>query len=242
MGSSRLPGKVLRDLAGAPMLQRQLERIQRAARIDAIVVATSTDPADDAVASLVRSMGIDVARGPLDDVLERFAMVVREHRPDTVVRLTADCPLISPAVIDATIDAFVASGADYCSNTLHPTFPDGLDVEVVRAEVLLDVAARSTDGPEREHVTLGVYRHPERYQLADLRGDRDLSDLRWTVDTEDDLAFVSTVYDALFAADPCFDLDDVLALLDQRPGLSRTQGHGRRNAALDGLDKGAMHA
>ncbi|MDD2859396.1 MAG: glycosyltransferase family protein [Candidatus Nanopelagicales bacterium] len=242
MGSTRLPGKVLLPLAGAPMLQRQLERIQRASLIDTLVVATSTDPADDAIAALAAELGIDVVRGPLHDVLERFAIAIRAYGPDTVVRLTADCPLASPAVIDAAIARFAESGADYCSNTLHATYPDGLDVEVVRAEVLLEIAGVATDQPEREHVTLGVYRHPERYRLDELMGDRDLSDLRWTVDTPEDYAFVREIYDALHAQDPCFDLDDVLSLLERRPGLSRTQADGRRNAALDGLDKGAMDA
>ena len=181
-------------------------------------------------------------RGPLDDVLARYVMAVEQHEPDVVVRLTADCPLTSPAVIDAVIDQFAASDVDYCSNTLTPTFPDGLDAEVVRASVLVDVAGVTDDAAEREHVTLGVYRRPERYRLANHAGPVDLSSLRWTVDTPDDLAFVTSVYEALYLADPGFDLGDVLALIEREPGLSRTTADEVRNAALVGLDTGAMNA
>lgn len=240
MTSSRLPGKVLAPVLGEPMIARQIERLRRVTGMDGLVVATSTDSSDDALVGVVSALGIDVARGSLDDVLGRFMSVIDERQPDVVVRLTADCPLVSPAVADRVISTFVSSDADYVSNTLGPTYPDGLDVEVVRADALRWVAEHSTDPHEREHVTLGVYRRPERFALVNVEGEEDLSSLRWTVDNVADLAFVRTVYERLYPCDPDFELGSVLALLRAEPGLSRTSEDAARNAALDGLDTGAM--
>ena len=240
--STRLPGKVLMPLAGEPMILRQLERISRAQALDLVVVATSYDPADDALASAIVSAGYDLVRGSQDDVLGRFIRVIDEYQPDVVVRLTADCPLISPAVIDHVAAAFDASDADYASNTMVPTYPDGLDVEVVTAAALRLVAAESSDIHEREHVTLGVYRRPEQFRIVNVPDPTgaDHSDLRWTVDSADDFAFVERVYAHLLPTNPEFDYADVLALLETHPELARTASDARRNAALDGLDTGVM--
>lgn len=242
MSSSRLPGKVLLPLAGAPMVLRQLERIERATLLDEIVVATSTDPSDDELADVLEAAGRSVVRGDLNDVLARFVTVMDKYEPDVVVRLTADCPLASPEVIDRVVGAFRESGADYLSNTMTPSFPDGLDVEVVKASVLREVAQEATDQPEREHVTLGVYRRQERYRVENLANEVDYSHLRWTVDDPGDYAFVTQVYDSLFPENPHFDFDDVLGLLERHPELSRTEADAPRNAALQGLDTGAMNA
>ena len=242
MTSTRMPGKVLAPLAGRPSILRQIERIQRASRLDGIVVATSSDSSDDVLVEVLEAEGIAVVRGPMDDVLARFILAMDEHQPTAVVRLTADCPLTSPVVIDEVIEHFWATGADYASNTMKPTYPDGLDVEVVKAQVLREVAAESTDPPEREHVTLGVYRRHDRYRIENVVGKQDLSDLRWTVDTPEDYRFVSEVYDALYEASPGFDIDEILDYLRQHPGRSRTVQDAARNAALKGLPAGAMES
>ena len=244
MTSSRLPGKVLADLHGQPMIVRQIERLRRAKLMDGLVVATSADASDDPLVELLEGLPdpVPVVRGSLDDVLSRFVAVMDQYQPDVVVRLTADCPLASPAVVDKVISAFVESGADYVSNTMTPTFPDGLDVEVVRASVVREVASVAVDPPEREHVTLGVYRRHEQYRVENVAGSVDLSALRWTVDTPEDLAFVRRVYEELYPMNPAFDVEDVLALLEREPGLSRTSVAAARNAALQGLDTGAMRA
>ncbi|MHB1164290.1 MAG: cytidylyltransferase domain-containing protein [Candidatus Nanopelagicales bacterium] len=242
MTSTRFPGKVLAPLAGEPMVLRQVERIQRATTLDGLVVATSTDVSDDRLVQVLDDAGIPVVRGSLDDVLERFVTAIDALAPDVVVRLTADCPLISPAVIDRVVEAFGASGADYASNTMSPTYPDGLDVEVVRADVLREVARIATDPPEREHVTLGVYRRPDRYRIENVAGERDLSDLRWTVDTPEDYEFVRAVYEDLLPVKADFDVDDVIAYLERHPGRARTAAHAERNAALRGIGTGAMNA
>lgn len=240
MTSSRLPGKVLAPILGVPMIGRQIERLRRAATLDGLVVATSVDPSDDELVAYLASIDVTVVRGSLDDVLGRFITVIDEFSPDAVVRLTADCPLASPSVVDQVVAAFDDSTTDYVSNTLRPTWPDGVDVEVVRASALRWVADNSEDPHEHEHVTLGVYRRPEQFRCVNVVGDVDLSALRWTVDNADDLAFVREVYAELLPASPSFDVADVLALLERRPELMRTSADAARNAALDGLDTGAM--
>ena len=242
MSSSRFPGKVLAPLAGEPMIIRQLERIGRAETLDGIVVATSEDATDDQLVRVLEDNGIEVVRGDLTDVLARFITVIDRFEPTTVVRLTADCPLTSPMVIDRVVARFDEGDHDYVSNTMTPTYPDGLDVEVVKASVLREVALLTTDRDEREHVTLGVYRRPDQYRIGNVVGDGDLSSLRWTVDTPEDYAFVSAVYDELYPANPLFDFSDVLAYLERHPERSRTEADAVRNAALEGLDTGAMNA
>ena len=238
--STRFPGKVLADLVGEPMLLRQIERMKRAVTLDGIVLATSTESSDDPLEEIGRSGGIPVLRGSLDDVLDRFVSVIEKYEPDVVVRITGDCPLISPSVIDLVVLQYLESGADYVSNTMTPTYPDGLDVEAVKASVLVEVAKASIDKHEREHVTLGVYRRSDKYRIVNVVGEVDLSHLRWTVDTRDDYAFVAAVFEELYPRNPNFDLDDVIAYLQEHPERSRTTKDAIRNAALTGLDTGMM--
>ena len=242
MSSSRLPGKVLEPILGKPMIVRQLERLARCSRLTDIVVATSTNPEDDHLAEVVRDAGWEVFRGPQQDVLGRFITVLAARPSPALARLTADCPLTSPEVVDLVVAAFEATDVDYLSNTLKPTYPDGLDVEVVRTEVLQRIANTSTDPHEREHVTLGVYRRPDEFRIQSFTDPlgRDHSDLRWTVDNADDLTFVRDVYAALLPTNPYFEYDDVLSWLQQNPDFNRTTHDAPRNAALDGLDTGAM--
>jgi len=240
MTSSRLPGKVLEPIEGEPMIGRQIERLRRSSALVGLVVATSVDPSDDPLVAYVESLDVPVVRGSLDDVLGRFISVLDEFMPEAVVRLTADCPLASPTVLDRVASSFLTSDVDYASNTLEPTWPDGVDVEVVRSDALRWVAANSSDPHEYKHVTLGVYRRPDRFRCLNVAGDVDLSSLRWTVDNAEDLAFVRSVYASLFPARPDFDVADVLDFVREHPELSRTSAEAARNAALDGLDTGVM--
>ncbi len=214
MTSSRLPGKVMASVLGEPMIGRQIERLRRSARIDRLIVATSHEPSDDPLAAYCQGLGLDVVRGALDDVLGRFAAALADHPDaDVVVRLTADCPLADPALIDAVIARHHATGADYTSNTLGTrTYPHGLDAEVVRAEVLMQAARLSEDPHEREHVTPYIYRRPEVFRLAGVTRRPSLAQLRWTVDVADDLAFVRGVYASLYPGDPAFTSEAVVAL------------------------------
>ncbi|WP_168074316.1 glycosyltransferase family protein [Caulobacter sp. SSI4214] len=229
MSSSRLPGKVLADLAGAPMILRQIERVSRARSISRLIVATSTRPDDDVLAKTLKDAGVEVVRGDLDDVLSRFILAL-DAAPEepAAVRLTADCPLADPTVMDDTIALFHQSGADYASNTGDTrTFPKGLDVEIFRASALREAHAETTDPYDREHVTPFLYRRPERYRLVTLTQARDEGDARWTVDRPDDLNFVRAVYAALYAARPDFSSDDVRALVARRPDLQTLGGDPR---------------
>jgi spore coat polysaccharide biosynthesis protein SpsF len=231
--SSRFPRKVLEPLLGAPMILRQIERIRRAKRLDALVLATSVDPSDDELAQLCVEGGVKVYRGSLNDVLGRFISAARSAgRPDWIVRLTGDCPLADPAIIDRVIEQAVQSGADYASNALVATFPDGLDVEVMRAAALEAIGSEPRSDAEREHVTLALYRHPERFNIHHVRNDRDLSHLRWTVDEPRDFALVKTIYEALYPGKPDFSFADVLALIEGRPDLATLNVDIKRNEGL----------
>lgn len=184
MGSSRLPGKVLMELGGRPMLAFLLERLSS---LDMpVVVATSDGVLDDPVAECAAAAGAQVVRGSEMDVLARFGSVLERHRCDHVVRLTADCPLVDPTLVGATVDRHLAIDADYTSNTIIRTHPDGLDVEVIRADVLREAIGAALDPAEREHVTPYVYRRPSRFRLAAVRTPDRWGHLRWTVDTLDD--------------------------------------------------------
>lgn len=229
MSSTRLPGKVLADVAGAPMILRQIERLRRARSLTRIVVATSVEPDDDILAETVKAGGTPVFRGPLDDVLGRFIETLDAFGAAPVAaRLTADCPLADPEVIDATVALLAASGADYVSNTGDArTFPKGLDVEVFRAEALRAAAAESRDPYDREHVTPFIYRRPERFALAFHAQAADEGEVRWTVDRPDDLAFVRAVYEALYPADPAFDSQAVRDFVRGRPDLLHLGGDRR---------------
>lgn len=240
MSSRRLPGKVLEPIEGAAMIMRQIERLQSSRLIDELVVATSRQSSDDELARILAGNDVQIYRGELTDVLGRFIGAISGSEPQGIVRLTADCPLISAVVIDKVITEFLQNDVDYASNTLIPTFPDGLDVEVVRPSVLRWVHENSTDSDEREHVTLGVYRRPDRFQLLNVTDSRDNSELRWTVDEPADLEFVRWVYSELYESNPQFEYEDILSLLEGNPVRSRTSDHAARNAALDGLEIGAM--
>jgi spore coat polysaccharide biosynthesis protein SpsF len=189
MGSTRLPGKVLADLAGTPLLAFMVARLA-AVEVGPVIVATSDRPADDRLADLGRELGVVVVRGAEQDVLGRFLTALDQHPARHLVRVTADCPLIDPGVVADTVATHLAQDGDYTSNTIVRTFPDGLDVEVARVEALREAAAGAVDAAAREHVTPALYRRPDRYRLAAVTSPLRLGHLRWTVDTAADLEAV----------------------------------------------------
>jgi spore coat polysaccharide biosynthesis protein SpsF len=230
MSSRRLPGKVLRTVIGRPLLALQLERVARSARIDRLIVATSTRDDDDPVAALAQTIGIECFRGSLDDVLDRFYRAARPSDPDYVVRLTGDCPLADPAVIDAAIEFCVSGGYDYAGNALEPTFPDGLDVEVARFACVEQAWREARLPSEREHVLPYLYTRPGQFRIGSFRNGVDLSHLRWTVDEPEDLELVTLLFESLYPANPAFSTADILALIEARPELARINAHHTRNA------------
>lgn len=230
--STRFPRKVLQPLFGKAMILRQIERIALSRKIDRLVVATSTDSSDDELVELLISQGIEVRRGPLDDVVGRFSLVNNELHPDHIVRLTADCPLTDPQVIDLVIDEHLFYGSDYTSNVLSPTFPDGLDAEVFTAAAFTRLTGSDLSTSEREHVTLGMYSRPEVYSTHNTSQPIDRSEHRWTVDVPEDLVFAETVYTHLYQAEPGFGQDEILELLVKNPELARTCHDVARNSGL----------
>jgi spore coat polysaccharide biosynthesis protein SpsF len=194
MTSTRLPGKVLADVAGKPMLERQLDRLSRCRLADEIVLATTTNADDDPLEALARELGYGVHRGSEHDVLARYAEAAARFRADVVVRVTSDCPLIDPEQTDAVIEALSAD-ADYAANVLVRRLPRGLDTEALWRDTLERCHRMATSKPAREHVTWHIHtEHPERFVLRSVVGDIDAADLRWTVDTPEDLALVRRVY------------------------------------------------
>lgn len=224
MGSTRLPGKVLKDLAGRPMLERVVRRVHRAGTIDEVVVATSDSAKDDAIARLCTDRGWSLFRGSEQDVLDRYRQAARAHDAETVARVTGDCPLIDPAVCDQVVEVFQKGTWDYVANTLEPrTFPRGLDVEVFTRESL-EVAWKEDTNPHwREHVTPFLYRHPDRFRLHGVYAEEDRSHMRWTVDTEADLEFVRRIYDHF--SDDAFGWREVLSLLEEHPEWMEINRH-----------------
>lgn len=233
LSSTRLPGKVLMDLHGQPMILRQIERIRASKNLDNFVVATSVDASDDELAQVLENSGVQVRRGPLDDVVERFNRIIQEFSPQTVVRLTADCPVTDPAVIDRVISEHLINDADYTSNTLVPTYPDGLDVECIRANAFSRMLRLPLNDSEREHVTMALYSRPSEFALHSVEQTPDFSNLRWTVDVADDLEFVRLVYDRLYDANTSFRQSDILALIAAEPAISRTNDDLARNSGLN---------
>ncbi|MFX0200476.1 MAG: cytidylyltransferase domain-containing protein [Candidatus Hodarchaeota archaeon] len=229
MGSSRLPGKVLKPILGRPMLELQIERLRRCKRIDRLVVATSVSPEDQAIADLCHRIGVDCLRGDPENVLDRFYQAAKQYDPRHVVRLTGDCPLADPALIDDLVEFYLSNGCDYASNCHEPSFPDGLDAEILSFSAL-EQAWREAELPSHlEHVTPFIRAHPERFKIASYRYHTDLSHLRWVVDEPEDLEFVRRVYEALYPIKPEFGTEDILALLKRRPELLKLNEGIRRN-------------
>jgi len=228
MGSTRFPGKVLADLRGRPLLAHVVSRVQRSRCVDTVVVATSTAPGDDAVATMAESLGAAAVRGPEEDVLARFVIAAREHHADVVVRITADCPLLDPRIVDRVVHALRRDDADYACNIVPPTYPDGYDVEAFTAACLARMDSEATLAYEREHVTPRAREHPNRYRVAMVRCRRDLSAVRLTVDVPADLDRIAAILTAL-PSDPPPGLGAVLAHLQRTPSLSMQKGLPQRD-------------
>jgi len=232
VSSTRLPGKVLKPILGKPMLARQIERLKGCRLLDRLLVATSRDLLDDPVALLCAEEGVDCFRGSLDDVLDRFYQAARPFHPAHVVRFTGDCPLIDPALVDSLIQFHLAGGYDYSSNSLEPTYPDGLDAEACRFGCLEQAWREAALASQREHVTPFIYRQPGRFSIGVLRNASDLSSLRWTVDEPADFDLVTEIYRALYPGKPHFDCSDILAFLDAHPELKSINTGHERNEGL----------
>lgn len=242
MGSSRLPGKMLLPIFDSKgPLELMLARLSAAKRLDGLLVATTTDASDDPLAALCQRLNTPCYRGSVNDVLDRFYQTALTLGPPaTVVRLTGDCPLHDPAVVDLVVANFQNSGCDYCSNTNPPTYPDGLDAEVFSFHAL-ETAWREARLPsEREHVTPFIRNHPERFTASNVAHATDLSHLRWTLDEQRDLALIRAIYQQMGRLH--FTMQETVALLQQMPELTMLNvGIQRNEGYLKSLQADASH-
>lgn len=227
MGSTRFPNKVMRPIVGVPIIELLLNRLSRSKRIGQIILATSTDPRNQPLVDHVRKLGYEVIQGSENDVLDRYYESAKPHHPNTVVRITGDCPLIDPELIDEAIAAFESRGVDYLSNTLPPTYPDGLDIEVFSYPALEQAAQHATKPAEREHVTPYI-RDSGHFKTANMANKEDCSAERWTVDEPADFEVVKAVFEH-FQPHQDFSWLEVLELRRNQPELFQANQHLTRN-------------
>ena len=223
MSSTRLPGKVLAELGATSILASTVQAARQAKQVDMVIVATSTQPEDHVVAAAARDLGAEVVRGPLDDVLSRFVLVSRTFPSEVLVRLTADCPLTDPALVDQCISLWRKDKSlDLVSNSITRTYPRGFDVEVISRRALL-AADQQASGYHRTHVTTWMTEHPDKYRIVSVTRAKNASDLRVTVDTAEDLEVVRAVVDALGPGP--HSAEDVIAWLRSNPSVAQRNAH-----------------
>ncbi len=233
MTSSRFPGKVLMEACGKPMLQHMIERLQRVPSLDGIVVATTGNDADVPIVNLAQRMGVGFFQGSEYDVLLRVLHSAWAYDIDVIVEMTGDCPLIDPALVEDCIRGYQVAGVDYVSNVLERTYPRGMDTQVFATEVLADVADRTDDPEDHEHVSIFIYSHPEIYSLKNMPGPPELTNpgLGLTLDTPEDLELIRRIFEILYPDNPNFTLADILAVLKDNPALTELNAHVRRKHA-----------
>lgn len=227
MGSTRLPGKVMKEILGKPVILWDLDRISLSKLIDEIVVAIPYEKENDVIADTIKEYNdkIIITRGSEDDVLDRYYQAAVKTNADVVVRITSDCPLIDPVVIDQVIGQFLDNDCDYCSNSLTRTYPRGLDTEVFSFKVLEEAWNEATKDYEREHVTPYIIENPDKFKLLNVANDIDLSHLRWTLDTKEDFELINAVYKSIFPKKQLFLMDDILELMNKEPELIDINRH-----------------
>lgn len=222
MTSSRLPGKVLAPLGGKPALEVMVERLRHVPAIGEIVIATTENATDDPVQALAERIGAGIWRGSEDDVLQRVLDAARAYEADVIVEFTGDCPLIDPEIAGQVIETYRRAGVDYVSNVIKRSYPMGMETQVFARRILEDVARRTQDKDDHEHVSLFIYRNPQIYSLLNVEAPASLMrpDLRLTLDTKEDLAVIAAVYEALAPRSPAFSLSEMLAFLDANPVIA----------------------
>lgn len=216
MASTRLPGKVLKEVNGKTLLAYQLERVQRSKFINKIVIATTINEADEPIVELCKKLGVAIYRGSEEDVLKRYYEAAKLYNAEVIVRLTSDCPLIDPDIIDEVIKHFNSKKNlyDYVSNTLERTFPRGLDVEVFSFKALKNANENATRQQDREHVTAYFYTNPKNFRLSYIKNGEDFSKHRWTVDTPEDFKLIQLILTSIYLNQKNFALRDVIQLLN----------------------------
>lgn len=226
-GSTRLPGKILKEISGRPMLWHVVNRLSFSELIDKIIVATTDLPNDNITEEFCINNKIDYYRGNADDVLSRYYEAAKQFKADIVIRITSDCPLIDPLIIDKMLNSFLAvdSECDYMSNVIERTFPRGLDTEIFYYYALEKAMNEAMTIYDREHVTPFIYNHTDMFQTRNYSTSEDYSFHRWTVDTEEDRRLIEEIYKALYNPDKLFSFEDVIKLFEQKPELIKINQH-----------------
>jgi spore coat polysaccharide biosynthesis protein SpsF (cytidylyltransferase family) len=236
MGSSRLPGKIMLKLIDKTVLEHIVLRVKAAKLIDKVIVATTTNQKDNVVEKLCNELSVCCFRGSEENVLERYYGAAREFGADIIVRLTADDPLKDPEIIDQAIKILLDNNFDYVSNTMPPTYPEGIDVEVFKFEALKRAYYEAELSSEREHVTPYIWKNEFIFNAYNLENNEDLSQMRWTLDTNDDYQFMTCVYENLYQPNRIFHMADVINLLAKRPDLAAiNSGHIRNEGYLKSI-------
>lgn len=231
MASTRLPKKAMLDLCGKPLLWHVIDRTRRSKMADKIVIATTKNPEDDVIEKFCSDAGVDIFRGSSEDVLDRFYQCSKKYLSDIIVRITADDPFKEPKVIDRAIELLISDKTlDYVSNTLKPTYPEGLDVEVFTSKALEKAWSESKLSSEREHVTPYIWKNPLKFSILNFENSLDLSRMRWTLDNEADFKFTKEVYSRLYVPGGIFLMETMLALLEKEPWIGALNGGIERNA------------
>jgi spore coat polysaccharide biosynthesis protein SpsF len=227
MGATRLPGKPLKQVMNRPLLSYQIERLRRAKSLDNIVIATTTDQQDQKIVALCEQENIPFFRGSPLDVLDRYYQAAKKFKAEVIVRITGDCPIIDPSVVDLAVDFYLKHhpAYDYVSNSLQRTYPRGLDVEVFNFKILEKIVREAQKPEEREHVTPYIYEHPEMFTLGSIVREPNESHHRWTVDTEEDFQLIEKLITSLYPSNPQFTADDVLQLLREHPDWVEINAH-----------------
>jgi len=221
MSSTRLPGKVMSQINGHPMIYWEISRISKAKLVNKTVVAISDQSSDDILANYLESIHQEYIRGSLDNVLGRYVKAEENYNPSAIIRLTADCPLVMPELIDQYLEIFHKSDFDYLSNTLELSYPDGLDIEIIKPGIFKKLLEFNLSEEEKEHVTLGIYSRKDKFRTHNVSNKTNISDFRWTVDTLDDLVFVKSVYAHFESKEMNFTFEDVLKYVTDNPNLNR---------------------
>jgi len=222
IGSTRLPGKVLKEICGKTVLEHDIDRLKRVKNIDEIVIATTTLEKDNVIVNEAKRLGVKIFRGSEENVLSRYYYAAKESNAEVIVRVTSDCPLIDSEITEGIIQYFVDNNSkyDYVSNTIKRTYPRGLDTEVFSSDALKKAFNEATLDSNKEHVTPYIWSNPNIFRLGYFMNNIDYSDLRWTLDTEEDFELINRIYKHLYIKkNNEFNMNDIIDLYNRYPEL-----------------------
>ena len=230
IGSTRLPGKVLSDIEGKPLIWHIIERLKKAKKINKIILATTERKEDKKLISIAKGSAIDFYAGNEKDVLDRFYQAAKENRVNVIVRITSDDPFKDPKIIDKFLGYFLKNKPDYLSNTIKPTYPEGLDIEIFTLKTAEKAWREAKKISEREHVTPYIWKNPQKFKIKNLTYKKDFSNLRWRIDYPEDLEFAREIYKRIYSKKKIFLMGDILKLLGKEPALEKINQGIKRNA------------